>query len=138
MSEEVKEEGVETEETTSQENTVAETELTHDDKTWGMLAHFSGFAGVIIPFANFIAPLIIWQIKKEVSEFAANEAKEALNFQITITCYLIVALILCLVLIGILLIPIIGIGSIVLTVLAGLSANKGEAYRYPFIFRLVK
>lgn len=42
------------------------------------------------------------------------------------------------VLIGLLLFPILWIGDIVFCVIAGIAANKGEDYKYPFTLRLVK
>jgi hypothetical protein len=63
---------------------------------------------------------------------------EALNFQITTYIAAIVSAILFFVLIGFLLIIVVGIGWLVLTIVAGLAANRGEDYRYPFNLRLVK
>jgi uncharacterized Tic20 family protein len=33
-----------------------------DDRTWGMIAHLSAFAGFIFPLGNIIAPLVIWLV----------------------------------------------------------------------------
>ena len=43
-----------------------------------------------------------------------------------------------LVLIGFALLPLVLIGAMVLTIIAGLKANEGVPYRYPFTWRLVK
>ena len=93
---------------------------------------------------NIVGPLIIWLVKKDSLAFAAGQAKEALNFNITL---LIIGVILLLVTIftfglgifitapiGILL----GIAWLVLTIIAAMKANEGVAYRYPFTLRLVK
>jgi uncharacterized Tic20 family protein len=69
--------------------------------------------------------------------FAAEHAKEALNFNITVGIAGIVAGILTLVLIGFLLLPLLLIAWVALTIMAGIAANKGEHYRYPFTLRLV-
>ncbi len=60
-----------------------------------------------------------------------------MNFQIALTAYMLVAGLLCLVLIGFLLLPVIGIGGLVLMIMAAIKAKDGENYRYPFIFRLL-
>jgi uncharacterized protein len=112
-------------------------ELSADEKNMAMLGHLSALSGIIIPFGNIVAPLVIWQIKKADMPFAAEQAKEALNFNITLTIAGIIAAVLMIVLIGFVLLPIIGIAWLVLTILAGINASKGENYRYPFTLRLV-
>lgn len=101
---------------------------TDDDRLWAMLAHLAGFI-----FAIF-GPLIIWMVKKDQSEFVVDQAKEALNFQLTV---MIVQLILAATFVGICLMPFILIGQIIYSVLGGLEANKGVRYRYPYTFRMI-
>jgi uncharacterized Tic20 family protein len=108
-----------------------------EERQMGMIAHLSAFSGIIIPFGNIIAPLVIWQIKKDTMPFAADQAKEALNFNITLSIAGIVCFLLTFVLIGLILLPIVGIAWLVLTVMACIKANNGEAYRYPFALRLI-
>ena len=62
-----------------------EIQPTKDERTWAMLCHFSAFSGLIFPFGNFLAPLIIWLIKKEEMPFVEDQGKEVLNFQISMT-----------------------------------------------------
>ena len=102
-----------------------------------MFAHLSALVGFLIPFGNLIAPLIIWQMKKD-DPFVDAQGKEAVNFQITVSIAGIVAAVLTVVLIGLLLLPVIAIGSLVLVIIAGLKANEGENYQYPFALRLIK
>jgi len=108
-----------------------------DDRTMAMLCHLSAFAGVVIPFGNIIGPLVIWLLKKDSSPYIDYHGKESLNFQIAFTIYMIVALLLMMVLIGFILAPILGIGGLVLMIMAAIKAKDGEEYRYPFIFRLI-
>ena len=108
-----------------------------EERQMGMIAHLSVFSGIIIPFGNIIAPLVIWQIKKDTMPFAADQAKEALNFNITVSIAGIICFLLTFVLIGLILAPIVGIAWLVLTVMACIKANNGEAYRYPFALRLI-
>lgn len=112
--------------------------VTQDEKTFGMLAHLSALSGVIIPFGNIIGPLIIWMMKKDQSWFVNEQGKEALNFQISITIYMIISGVLIMVLIGILLMPIVGLFALIMIVIASLKANQGEMYRYPLTIRLIK
>ena len=113
-------------------------EVSAEQRQWGLFAHLSSLVGLIIPLGNILGPLIIWQVKKDEMPFAADQAKEALNFNITMAIAGVVAWLLVFVLIGFLLLPLIGIAWIVLTILAAIKANGGEAYRYPFALRLIK
>lgn len=103
-----------------------------------MLCHIAALAGYIIPFGNIIGPLVFWQMKKADHPFVDEQGKEALNFQITVVIAALICIPLIFVVIGVILLPIIGIGALVLTIMAAIKANEGVAYRYPFAFRLVK
>ena len=109
-----------------------------DEKTWGMIAHLAALAGFVIPFGNVIGPLVVWLVKKDTMPFVDVHAKEALNFQITVFIAVLVCIPLMFVLIGIPLLFVVGIGALVLSIMAALKAQNGEAYRYPFTLRLVK
>lgn len=108
-----------------------------EQRTWAMLGHLSAFAGFVIPFGNILGPLVIWLIKKDSMPFAAEQAKEALNFNITFSILAIVCSALIFVLIGIPLLVLLGIAWLVLAIVAAVKANTGVAYRYPFCLRLV-
>jgi len=109
-----------------------------EDRQWGLFAHLSALSGVIIPFGNIIGPLVVWQVKKDTSAFAADQGKEALNFNITMLIAAFVCFLLTFVLIGLVLLPIVGLAWLILTIIAAIKANNGEAYRYPFALRLIK
>jgi uncharacterized Tic20 family protein len=100
-----------------------------DERLWAMLAHI----GPIV--LHFIAPLIVLLVQGEKSAFVRRQAVEALNFQITLA---IASIALVITIIGILLLPIVLIGGVVLMILGGVKANNGEDYRYPVNLRLVK
>ena len=106
---------------------------TKDERTWGLLAHLSPLiaSGIGLPF---IGPLVIWLIKKDESPFIADQAKEALNFQIAI---MIVVMICAATVVGIVLLPVVGVGGLVYSIIAALEANKGIYYRYPYTIRLI-
>lgn len=109
-----------------------------DERLWAVIAHISGFSGFLVPFANIVAPLIIWSVKKHDSAFVDDHAKEALNFQISITIYTIASIILMLLLIGFLLIVALLILEIIVIIMAVVSTNNGEKFRYPLTIRFVK
>lgn len=99
-----------------------------------MLAHLSGIA-------LFLGPLVVWLAKKDSHEFVADQSREALNFQLTMTIFAVVAFVLnaipfvgCLT--GILTLAVF-LADVVLIILAAVKANDGVSYRYPFALRLL-
>jgi uncharacterized Tic20 family protein len=103
-----------------------------DDKIWIILCHLSLLIGV-----GFILPLIVYFVKKQDAPLTAEHAKEALNFHISVYLYGFVSILLCFVFIGIVLLPIVIIGSIVCAILACVKASEGQFYRYPLTIRLI-
>lgn len=110
--------------------------LSSETRNWAMAAHLSAFLGAWVALA-FVGPLVVWAIKREEHPFVAEHAREALNFNLTLLIYLIVAGILAFVLIGIPLLIAIGIAWLVLTIIAAVRAANGESYRYPLTIRFV-
>ena len=111
--------------------------LTAEDKQWGMAAHLSSLAGFLIPFGHIGGPLLVWLLKKDSSVFAADQGKEALNFQISMTIYMVVSALLVLVFIGIFLLLFVALADVILTIVAAVAANNGQAYRYPATIRFI-
>jgi uncharacterized Tic20 family protein len=110
---------------------------TSDERTWALAAHLSfllTYAGVGLGL-SWIAPLVIWLVKKEESSFIEDQAKEALNFQLSVWIVCVVCGVTCI------LAPlalVVVIGATVYCVIAAMEANKGQLYRYPYTFRLIK
>ena len=109
-----------------------------EERQWGMFAHLSSLAGFIIPFGNFVGPLVVWLMKKDTMPFVDDQGKESMNFQITVFIALLVAGLTCLVGIGFFLLPLVGLAAAIMAILAGIKANEGVPYRYPFTLRLIK
>lgn len=110
-----------------------------DARLWATIAHLSGLLlHVIPPVGQILGPLIVWIIKKDEHRFVDDQAKEALNFQISMTLYAIIPAFLCLFIIGIPLLILWWIFDVVLTIIAAVKANEGVAYRYPATIRFVK
>ena len=106
--------------------------VSKDDKTFALLAHLLGIV------TSFIGPLVIYLVKKDQSPHVADQAKEALNFQITICIGYLIASVLSIILIGVLLFPVLWVCNLIFCIIGGLKANEGELYRYPFAIRLIK
>jgi len=104
----------------------------NDDRNLAMLAHLLGIV------SGFIGALIIWLIKKDQSAYIDEQAKEALNFQITMVIAFVVSWILMFVLIGMFLMPLLMIANLVFCILAAVAVSNGKHYRYPVALRLLK
>lgn len=102
-----------------------------EDRQWASFAHLGGILG-------FLPSLIIWLVFKDRGSFTNNEAKEALNFQITLVAAYIVGSILSVIVVGFLVTIAAAIASIVFSIIAFTKAKDGIAYRYPFAIRLIK
>ncbi len=105
---------------------------TSDERTLAILAH------ILTIVSSFIAPLVIYLLKKDESPFVSEHAKESLNFQITMFILYMISFVLMLVLIGFLLIWLLSIANLVLVIIATIKANENKMYRYPINFRLIK
>ena len=124
------------------------TDVSAAERQWAMFAHLSAVVAIWMGGFGFLGPLIVWLIKKDEMRFVDDQGKEALNFQLNIlllgVALGIISFPLALLTFGLglfLLIPL-GIGlvvlDIILSIIAAMKANSGEAYRYPCIIRLVK
>jgi uncharacterized Tic20 family protein len=107
-------------------------EISKDAKNMAMLCH------LLAIFTSFVAPLIIWLIKKDEEPFVDQQGKEALNFQITIILAMFAAGLLSFICIGVLLLFAIPVVDLVFCIIASVKASNGVAYRYPVSLRLVK
>lgn len=112
------------------------TSMTKEERDWSMWSHFSTLS-VLAGIPGFIGPAVIWFMKKDESAVIAEQAKESLNFQISMFIYLVISAVLMLVLIGFVLFPLVIIADIVLAIIAGVRAGEGVAYRYPMTIRFL-
>ncbi|MBA2655133.1 MAG: DUF4870 domain-containing protein [Gammaproteobacteria bacterium] len=111
---------------------------TTQETTWAMVCHLCGFAGFIFPFGNLIAPLVVWAMKREKMPYVDEQGKEAVNFQLSITIYYIIALVLMLIVIGLFLLPVIAVFHIIAMVMASIETANGKPFRYPLTMRFIR
>jgi hypothetical protein len=103
------------------------------DKIWAILSHLSALLG-----AGVILPLVVYLAMRNESDYVATNAKEALNFHISVYLYAICCVPLVFIVIGVPLLFAIGISSFVLAIIGAIKASEGRCYRYPLTLRLVK
>jgi uncharacterized Tic20 family protein len=109
---------------------------TSEEITWGAAAHWSALVASIIALA-FLGPLIVMLTKGNESPYVRRQAVESLNFQLSMLIYGIVSFVLIFVLVGLVLLPIVGVVWLVFTIIGAVRAAKGEEYHYPLTIRMV-
>lgn len=111
-----------------------------DSRMWASIGHAAGAAGVLITGGTigWLAPLLIWLTRRDYDPFAAEQAKEALNFQITTVILSVVFGILSIILIGIPFLLAVILGNIVFSIVGAIKTHQGEAYSYPYNFRFIR
>jgi uncharacterized protein len=113
-------------------------ELTSDAKNWAVICHLSALLGVPLPLVgHVVGPLVVWMLKKDDHPFIDDQGKEAVNFQISMAIYMLVAGLMICIVIGIALLPILWVTNLVFVIIAAVAASRGEAYRYPMTIRLI-
>ena len=117
--------------TMSTEINTDSTNPSNDDKNIATVTHLGGTV------FSFIPALIVWILKKDDSAYISDQAKEALNFQITHLLAQFIAGILVFILIGFLLMFIVWVVNIIFCIIAAIASSKGETYRYPICLRLI-
>lgn len=113
-------------------------QLSSIETTWAMVCHLSGFAGFVFPFANIIAPLLIWGIKRDTHPYLDDQGKEAINFQISITIYYIISAILIFLIVGLFLLPLLAAFQIIAMIIAAIESAHAKKFRYPLTIRFIR
>jgi uncharacterized protein len=124
--------------------------ISSEERGWAMAAHLCGLLWILggsglifLPFGalalfTILGPLIILLSKGQSMPYVAGQAKESLNFQITVWLLGLIFALLTIVLIGFVFLWILGIVNLVLVIIAAIRVSDGAPYRYPFSWRLVK
>ncbi|SHI94396.1 hypothetical protein SAMN04488096_10619 [Mesonia phycicola] len=109
-----------------------------EDKQMLMVLHLSQLLNFITGLGGIIIPILLWQLKKDEIKQMDEQAKEVINFQISFYIYYIIAGILCLLLIGFIILPILILIGLILPILNGIKANNGEPVKYPLTIQFIK
>jgi uncharacterized protein len=106
-------------------------ELSESERNWAMLCHLSAFAGFFFPFGGIIGPLVCWLSRKDDSLWVDRNGKASLNFQISLLLYIVLAIPLCFIIVGIPIVIFIGVLKVICIIIGSVKASKGEDFRYP-------
>ena len=102
-----------------------------ETRQMALLLHLSQFAAHITFGLGLIAPVLIWQLKKNDLPGLDAHGKNAVNWIISEIIYGAVSFALCAVLIGFLLLPIVLLMGTIFPIIAAVKANNGEVWKYP-------
>jgi len=119
------------------------------DRQWAAGAHVAALLAALLTswmagVAGAVAALAVWMLVRDKSAFAAEHAKEAVNFNLSMFIYAALSVVLVVFTLGIgllLAVPlwvVMGLAWIVCTMVAAFKAYDGQAYRYPLTIRLLK
>lgn len=109
-----------------------------EEKQWALICHLSGLSGYLIPFGNIIIPIIIWSMKKQDMPMVDEHGKEVINFQISITIWILLSGLLIILLVGIPMLIVLVLLQVILVIVGALKADNGELYKYPLTVRFIK
>lgn len=113
-------------------------ELEKQTRQTALFLHLSQLAGLIIPFAGHIAPLVIWQIKKDELPLIDVHGKNVMNWIISEIIYAFVCVILCFLVVGLLLVVPLLVIAIVFPIVGAIKANNGQVWKYPLAITFLK
>lgn len=103
-----------------------------------MFIHFSLLAGLLLPGAGFIVPVVLWQIKKNELPGVDAHGKVVTNWLLSALLYGVACGILTLLLIGLPLLAVLGLLSLIFPIIGGIKANEGTVWSYPLSIRFFK
>jgi uncharacterized protein len=138
------------------------------ERNWAMASHLTALVAIAgLPFGHVLGPLVVYLIKGHESEFVGEHARASLNYQITISIFFIVAVIVALGIMFGILIPMsampsdststtagislvvfwvaFGLGallvllaSLIFIVMGTVAASEGRPYTYPLAIRFLR
>lgn len=107
-------------------------------RQWAMFLHLSQLLNCLLPIAGIIAPIVIWQIKKDELPGIDAHGKMVVNWMISAVIYSLIFFLLIVLLIGIPLLLALGIASVAFPIIGGIKANNGELWKYPLSLNFLK
>ncbi|WP_239152333.1 DUF4870 domain-containing protein [Virgisporangium aurantiacum] len=115
---------------------------TNDDKTYALIAHWGGVAGVFLGGGalGWVGPLIAYMAKGTQSPVVRAHAVTALNFHITWAGAYVASIILAIVTCGVLFfVPmLVFLVPLIFGIIGGIKATNGEYYQYPMAIPMIK
>lgn len=108
------------------------------ERWWAAACHLGALTVFVgIPLGNLLVPAAIWLSWKGASAFVEDQAREALNFQLTVLLAGLGCGVLMLAAVGLPLLVALAVVDVAMVVKAGLDAKDGQRHRYPYVIRFI-
>ncbi|MDW8027037.1 MAG: DUF4870 domain-containing protein [Armatimonadota bacterium] len=108
--------------------------VTDEERLWAMLAHLLALLGYVIWLGAYVAPLVIYLVYKDKSQFVAFHALQSLFFQLALLVVGVICALLALtIVLACLALPValvVVVGALVYIILAAIKAYNGELFEY--------
>lgn len=111
---------------------------TPEERQMSMFIHLSQLAGLVIPVAGLVLPIVLWQTQKDKMRGVDAHGKMVTNWIISSIIYLIISGILSIIIVGLLGVFAVIIMSIVFPIVGGVKASNGEFWEYPLTIKFLK
>lgn len=111
---------------------------TPEQRQMGMFVHLSQLAGLVVPVAGLVVPIVLWQTQKDKMPELDPHGKMVVNWMLSALIYAVVSIPLMLVLVGFLTLIAVALMSIVFPIIGGIKANNGELWEYPLTIKFLK
>jgi uncharacterized protein len=102
-----------------------------DEKSFCLLLHLSQLAGMILPGAGLVLPIVMWATEKDNSPLIDEHGKVVFNWMISSLIYSLVSGVLCFFLIGIPILVVLVILMVIFPIIGGIKANDRIVWKYP-------
>jgi len=106
-------------------------------RQWCMFMHLSQFAGYIVPIAGIFVPIVMWQMKKDQAPEVDAHGRMIVNALISYFIYIAIAMVLCIILIGFVLLWVIGLLALIFPIIGAVEASNGRLWRYPGVIKFI-
>ena len=110
-------------------------EVSSQSRNLATLSHLSAFI-TFVGVPSMVGPLVMWLVHRD-DPFVEEQAKDALNFNISFLIYGVAAAFSIVLLVGLIALPVVVVTWFVLVIVAAVKASRGEDYQYPFTIRFV-
>ncbi len=111
---------------------------TTDEKQMGLFLHLSLLVYTFVFPIGAIAPILIWQLKKDQIPALEAHGKMVTNWMISLAIYFFISLVLSIVLVGLLGFLVFGLLAVIFPIIGAIKANNGELWEYPLTIKFLK
>lgn len=102
-----------------------------ETRQWALFLHLSMLAGYLVPLGGLVAPIVIWQIKKDELPEIDQHGKNAVNWLISYIIYIVISIPLIFLVVGIFTLIAVVVMGIVFPIIAAVKGHEGKVWRYP-------